>query len=213
MKWFQHFSDSYSNLKILSITGEFGNDGYAVIWYSRELVAHQGNNYRIPGPKGWKKVLLSLTRLSPDTLDRILEKCAEVNLIDSESLKSGDLYIPKMIDYSDDYTDKVWRKFGQGKDNVPVDKIRLDKIRLDKIREKERATKYLSKIPKNDLEEFIKRFGITKAQIEDKAEDLLNYCRSKGKFYKNYKAFMLNALKRDFGVKPSKLMDKYQKYD
>ena len=60
---------------------------------------------------------------------------------------------------------------------------------------------YLSKIPEEDMKEFMDRFIATKKEIEGKAEGLKLYCESRGKKYKNYKAFLLNALKRDFKEK------------
>lgn len=90
---------------------------------------------------------------------------------------------------------------------------RLGKDRLGKDREEEReepttqiikpkktenSIDYLKAIPDEDMKEFTARFDATPKQLQSKAEDLLNYCKSKGKTYRNYKAFLLNALKRDF---------------
>lgn len=77
-----------------------------------------------------------------------------------------------------------------------------EKIREVKLREEKdpRASlDYLKKPLKEDLEEFGKRFSTTSKVIESKAEDLLLYCERTGRRYKNYKAFLLNALKRDLG--------------
>lgn len=60
---------------------------------------------------------------------------------------------------------------------------------------------FLKQIPANDLEELFKRIQATRTQIQEKADDLYNYCQAKGRVYKNYKAFLINALKRDFGVR------------
>jgi len=57
---------------------------------------------------------------------------------------------------------------------------------------------YLSEIPEEDLKEFCTRFSASPKQIKDKAESLKLYCQSKGKVYKDYKAFLLNAIKKDF---------------
>lgn len=60
---------------------------------------------------------------------------------------------------------------------------------------------YLSNIPLEELGLLLERFSATKRQILSKADDLANYCRAKGKVYKNYHALLINALKRDFGEK------------
>jgi hypothetical protein len=95
--------------------------------------------------------------------------------------------------------------------------IRLNKIKLGKDKEEEAPSEkpknkisYLLEIPEEDLKEFSERFNITEVQIKDKAEDLHLYCQSKGRKYSNYKSFLLNCLKKDFGVKPSKITDKYK---
>ena len=45
------------------------------------------------------------------------------------------------------------------------------------------------------------RFDCSRPAIKDKAESLKLYCESKGKRYKNYKAFLLTALKKDFPIR------------
>jgi hypothetical protein len=79
----------------------------------------------------------------------------------------------------------------QGVSNMDS-QIRLDKIRLDKTRE------YLSQLPEGDVKEFTTRFDASPRDIKNKAESLSLYCESRGKKYSNYKAFLLNALKKDF---------------
>ena len=83
--------------------------------------------------------------------------------------------------------------------------VRLGEVRLGEEREErdvpdkpERHISYLSNIPEEDLKGFVYRFDATEKQIKGKAEELMNYCRSHGKKYKDYNAFLLNALKRDF---------------
>ena len=84
--------------------------------------------------------------------------------------------------------------------------VRLGKDRLGKDREKNTdkpysSLSYLSKIPTDDLLELSGKYDITEQQVKSKAEDLKNYCDSRGKRYKNYRAFLMNALKKDFGEK------------
>jgi len=80
------------------------------------------------------------------------------------------------------------------------DKIRVDKIRIDKRREK--SPSYLKEIPKDDTDYFLQRFDISTKELKGKSESLLLYCESKGKTYKNYRSFLLNALKKDFKERP-----------
>lgn len=86
------------------------------------------------------------------------------------------------------------------------DNTREDKIRIDKNREERETSsqKYLLTIPENDLEEFTKKFECTPRQVKAKAEQLFNWCKANGRTKKDYKAFLRNALDRDFGRRPEK---------
>lgn len=75
------------------------------------------------------------------------------------------------------------------------EKRREVNIKEDKI---VNSISYLRNIPEEDLREFTFRFDASEYQIKSKAEDLENYCMAKSKKYSNYKAFLLNALKKDF---------------
>ena len=61
---------------------------------------------------------------------------------------------------------------------------------------------FLKNIPSEDEEYFIKRFDISAGQLRNKAESLFLYCEAKGKTYKNYRSFLLNAVKKDFPERP-----------
>lgn len=78
------------------------------------------------------------------------------------------------------------------------------KLSEDKLSEEEvksggaHSVKYLTNIPSEDIKEFMDRFIASEKEIKSKAEDLKLYCERKGRTYKNYRSFLLNALKRDF---------------
>lgn len=94
--------------------------------------------------------------------------------------------------------DTKWQPNG----NQMAPQVRLGKVRLGKDnREGFASLTYLSNIPEEDMDEFLDRFIATKKEIEGKAEGLKLYCESRGKKYKNYRSFLLNALKRDFKEK------------
>lgn len=87
---------------------------------------------------------------------------------------------------------------GQTKDRKKSAQVKLSKVKLSKDK-KEKHISYLLNIPPKDTEEFIKKFTCTEKQVQGKGEDLYNYCKAKGKRYSDYKAFLRNALKKDFG--------------
>jgi hypothetical protein len=83
-------------------------------------------------------------------------------------------------------------------------KPRTGKVRLGKDREEKgevalkRSPRYLKEIPEEDLNEFHERFDCSKSAIKSKGEDLALWCESKGKAKRDYRAFLLVALKKDF---------------
>lgn len=56
---------------------------------------------------------------------------------------------------------------------------------------------FLRDLPIHELEELSKEFNVPPAKIKEKAIDLVYYCESHGKTYKNYEAFLKNAIRRD----------------
>lgn len=82
--------------------------------------------------------------------------------------------------------------------------VRLGKVRLDKTEGVGVASmKYLKDIPAEHLKEITTRFEVSPAKVRSVAEDLILYCQRKGKTYKNYKAFLLNAIKREHRERPA----------
>lgn len=200
MKWFKHESDAHTNIKLQALIDKLGIAGYGYYWACVELVANQGGEeFKITKNKHWEQHLKKMLNLEPKEQKKYLIVLATHNLIDLKELKNGNLYIPKLVERCDEYSIKkknkesVRRVSGQAPDNVV-----LEEKRRDKKRREEEAEKYLLNIPLKDQEEFYKRFDCSKKQIISKGEELLNYCKMHDKVYKNYKAFLLNALKGDF---------------
>ena len=121
MKWFKHFSDAYSNLKHQQVISEFGLKGYGFYWLCLELLAQQGEKNRIRGEKKWKKVLAHIAHESEEETGKLLALFAEVRLIDKKALERGDLCIPQISEYSDEYTAKLRRVSGQRRDKVVLE--------------------------------------------------------------------------------------------
>jgi hypothetical protein len=68
----------------------------------------------------------------------------------------------------------------------------------ESVRETKSSVSYLQNLPQSDIDEFCARFDISESRLKSKAEELLNYTKMYRKKYADYKAFLLNALKRDF---------------
>lgn len=78
------------------------------------------------------------------------------------------------------------------------------KLSKDKIEKKEASINFLKEIPNDVITELTFKFKCDEPQIKTKANSLFDYCESKGRKYRNYKALLSNALRKDFGERPPK---------
>lgn len=81
----------------------------------------------------------------------------------------------------------------------PINTLQEERIENKEI--KTSSARYLLDIPLEDVQAFIKKYNCTQNQLKSKAEELYNYCLSKGKQYKDYRAFLSNAVRKDFGLR------------
>ena len=75
-------------------------------------------------------------------------------------------------------------------------------INTDEEKQK-KSKEFLTNIDKETIDELVKKFNCNEKQIRDKGEVLLDYVNSKGKKYSDYKSFLRNAIRRDFGIRLS----------
>jgi hypothetical protein len=131
MKWFQHFTDSHSNLKMRPILKKHRLEGYAFCWICRELVGKEGNGkYRLPAEKKWREALKDITDLTDERINEYLLFQAEMGLIDKRALDTGDLYIPKMKEYGDEWSKRNSRAT---QEQTLLDKKHINKDKIDKV--------------------------------------------------------------------------------
>lgn len=62
---------------------------------------------------------------------------------------------------------------------------------------KERSLSYLENFSDEEAKEIAEKYETSEEFVKRKAEDLFLYCQSKGKKYKNYRAFLLGAVRKD----------------
>ncbi len=71
---------------------------------------------------------------------------------------------------------------------------------------RENSLAFLEDLPEEQIIEITTKYKCTDVQLRDKADTLRNYCLSHGKRYKDYRAFLLNAVKKDFGPRVIKII-------
>ena len=133
MKWFKHHTDAHNNLKFQKIFNEFGSEGYGLFWVCVELVGREGENFRISTKKDWISYLVKNSTIPQDKLKKILTAFGEIGLVDKKALNKGELYLPKLQERVDEYTDKVGRKSRQDRESVGKEEKRTEQIRKEEM--------------------------------------------------------------------------------
>lgn len=95
---------------------------------------------------------------------------------------------------------------GQRKDSPYIQEERIENIERDTpvshpSKELHKTREYLTHIPEQELTELSTTYKASKLEVKNKAEDLHNWALSKGRIYKDYRAFLRNALAKDYGKK------------
>lgn len=67
------------------------------------------------------------------------------------------------------------------------------------------AIEWLKNIPETDVKELMEKYSVEKRTVISNADNVLTYCRSKGKGYKDYKAALMNFIKSDIEKHPDKI--------
>jgi len=93
---------------------------------------------------------------------------------------------------------------GKPNGNQMVPQERIGKVRLGKerVEKPEQSLSFLKEITDETINELVMKFKCDNSQVKTKANALYDYCEAKGKKYKNYKSFLSNALRKDFGERP-----------
>lgn len=145
MKWFQHLTDSHNNPKTRNLIRQFGCEGYGILFICREIVGKYGDKFRLKSEKNWKNLLKEATLIDDKKIDEVLNFLATNKDICHKALEIGDLYIPKMKEYSDNWTKKLQRNYEVTTSQVPLHNITLQDITKHYITIKGWGEKSLSK--------------------------------------------------------------------
>ena len=107
----------------------------------------------------------------------------------------GDMYEQSNIPPPEGYKEKL----RNNSVTKPLRKRYIREVKLSKDKTREYSSvDWLRKIPDDVLDEWVKRFDCSRDGIKSKAEDLALWCETNGKMKRNYKTFLLVALKKDF---------------
>lgn len=97
--------------------------------------------------------------------------------------------------------DANWTPTGRlsiGEESIGKDSI-VEVSKGEGSRPLHKTVKYLITIPQTDVDKFTKEYLVNHIQVREKGETLHDYCKSKGKIYKDYRAFLQGAIRRDYG--------------
>lgn len=149
---------------------------------------------RESGIREGKKYIEILNNFQSMRMIRINDEDGSIDILNWEKRQEHNLSVAERV-----------AKSRINKKNVTnnVTDVTSEESRVDKSRVEEREVpphkykKYLREIPETDLNGFAKEYRISTDGVRMKGKELDNYCNARGKVYKNYKAFLDNALFKD----------------
>lgn len=118
LEYIKHDTNAHEDEKILALVDEGGLAWYGLYWLLVEKLARRkGNMYNILKPSEVRRLrsdLCALSEVSNDEIDRFLEFCAEVDLIDGAAYSGyGKVAIGRIIKNSETVRQmKVSRRLG-----------------------------------------------------------------------------------------------------
>lgn len=120
MKWFQHMTDSHTNGKMRIIIRKHGMKGYGFYWLINEIIAKEGEKFKIKPEKEWKIIVKEMSLLEDKEIEEILQFFGGIKAICAKALGKDELYNPKLKERADDYTKRRRRVSEHPSDNVPL---------------------------------------------------------------------------------------------
>lgn len=198
MKWFRHETTAHTNLKLQNVIEVFGMEGYGYYWACLEIIGLQGENFRLKSEKNWKIYLKKQTNIPIEKQETILSFFSDNGLVDSRSLKNGSLSIPKMDEYSDEYTKKRRRMSVHDTDNVVLqdNTIHNNTLQDSKAPQPKLSFGEFSKVRLTEEEHLKLIEKIGEKMTQTLIVELDSYVASKGKKYSSHYATILNWSRR-----------------
>lgn len=121
---------------------------------------------------------------------------SEISVLNWAKYQQGDQEVASTVQEKEHVTSKESSTIKEYKE------IKNKEIKKESIEKENLSFSYLENIPEQDVEYFVQTWDLTKSQLQIKAEQLADYCRAHNRKYKDYKAFLRNAVSKDFKVRP-----------
>jgi len=216
MKWFKHETSDRNKVESKLIKARFGIEGYGIYQSLLEVI---GETIEQANFKDWGHVdqMHDINTLSdeccvtPEVLKEFLIFCDEKGIFEKHKGRLFSRLILRRLDEWAERINSVKNKDDKTRESLGshsgVTRARVEENRVDKNRIEEKEKKpensqtFLENLPEEFIITLLEKYNTTRKGIIDLGEKLNNYCLAKGKKYSNYKAFYLNAAKRDFTEK------------
>jgi hypothetical protein len=209
MKWFKHDCSARNDTKLKLLKKKFKAEGYGIYFQLIEII---GENVKDNNKDDWGFVesihnldtLADECGVSRDKLGTVLEYCNEIGLLYKLDNR---LCAPKILLRLDEYASKRKKDFDviqreidltrQCTDSVPTEAGENRGLEQKRIEEK-RTEQYSSIASLTDdvCESIASQYSVTSKVVINLREELKLYCQSKGKTYKDYRAALMNWLRR-----------------
>lgn len=173
----------------------------ALLWGQIYYWSDKGHN-----PEGWiyktREELFDELGLSRREQEGARAKGLELGVLE-ESLqgfpsKMHFRVIPEKVgELIDSYLEKNPREIRKFGVETHTDLFGEKRVATGKKMMEEATIAWVEGITTEQAQEIATKYDTSEAQVRKSADDLVNYCKAKGKRYKNYKAALINFVKSD----------------
>lgn len=204
MKWFRHESTDRNEIESKLIRSKFAAEGYGIYCTLQEVIAEYVEKDNIQ-EWGYVHPLHSIETLAQEcstTVEKLqdfLKFCDEKKIFEK---KDGRLFCSLILKRLDTFAERTRREFVASSKPLRTD---LAHRKEEKIREKKKEEKYSSIISLTEgvVQAVATDYSVPVKAVRDLKDALILHCKSKGKSYRDYRATLMNWVRR--GIAEGKL--------
>tara|TARA_R100000995_G_scaffold84922_1_gene65915 strand:+ start:29279 stop:29974 length:696 start_codon:yes stop_codon:yes gene_type:complete len=208
--WFSHDMNAHEDSKIKALMSIWGAEGYGWYWIIVEVMAQQ-KGYKISTQKKYDfpSLALSLPNCSTEKCKEFVDDCInEFELFKSDGKNFWSTSLIERMTKHDMARERGknaaaarWQKSKDKKESqedtiFPEIQKEIDPAKVKSIQVLHNPDYF--NLFCNQLLESENFKHITRTQLKNKRDELIDYLNSKGKKYKDYRSFFRGCLRRDF---------------
>ena len=198
MKWFQHGSTDRNEIESKLIRSKFGAEGYGIYCSLQEVIAEYVAKENIPEwgfahPLHTVETLAQECSTTTEKLQEFLTFCDEKQIFEK---RDGRLFCALILKRLDTFAERTRREFEAGSKLVRTHLAHTIQNNTKQKKTKQDTYSSIASLTDEVCESVASQYSVTPKVVINLREELKLYCQSKGKTYKDYRAALMNWLRR-----------------